>query len=465
MDVHNIEQIGLLNLLEHANVGVVIHARDTSVIYANPTALSMLRLSYTQIIGKDALDPQWKFVDESQATLPIDEYPAFRVLNHQQPLQNQIMGVVDSQHSEISWFSVNGYFEGDRNSDHGFVVISFVDITENKSLFSFADIVQNAQDIVIVTDAGDIERPFGPKIVYVNDAFEVLTGYRAQEVIGKTPRILQGQGTDKKALARVRAAMQQKVRCTETVLNFSKTGKPYWLEMNIIPLKNRFGEVTHFAAIERDVSSAKYYEAAIQQRNEELQEIKGHLEQAVSERTEELRKANTRLQRLAYEDSLTGLPNRKSFLDQAAQQLARANRGKSMVGVAILDVDYFKRINDSYGHDIGDQALCAVAGIIRKTFRTEDVVGRFGGEEFAICILALSTQVILDMLERLKESITRGVEEFDFSPLTVSIGVCCEPGSCSIDLNQRLKRADIALYQAKNLGRNRVHVYKSESDD
>lgn len=465
MDFQQIEKIGLLNLLEHANVGVVIHARDTSVIYANPTALSMLRLSYSQIIGKDALDPQWRFVDERHATLPIDEYPAFRVLNHHQPLRNQVVGVVDSYHSDISWFSVNGYFEGDRTTDHGFVVISFVDITENKSLFSFADIVQNAQDIVIVTEANNLERPFGPKIVYINDAFETLTGYQPEEVIGKTPRILQGKETSKAALARVRTALQQKIRCTETVLNFSKSGKPYWLEMNIIPLKNRYGEVTHFAAIERDVSSAKYYEAAIQQRNDELQAIKGHLEQAVFERTEELRKANIRLQRLAYEDSLTGLPNRKSFLDQAAQQLARAKRGKLIVGIAILDVDYFKRINDSYGHDIGDQALCAVADIIRKTLRTEDVVGRFGGEEFAICILAADTQIIVDMLLRLKDSLTKGVEGFDFAPLTVSIGVCCEPGSCSLDMNQRLKRADIALYQAKNSGRNRVNIHNKESSD
>ena len=457
MTVPGIDQIKLLNLLENANVGVVIHAKDTSVIYANPTALKFLRLSYAQIIGKDAIDPQWKFIDENLATLPIDEYPVYRVLNHEHPLHNQIMGVVDNQHSDISWFSVNGYFEGNKNSEHGFIVISFLDVTDKKNQFSFEEIVHNTQDVIIVTEAESIERPFGPKIVYVNKAFETMSGYRSDEVIGETPRILQGQETDKATLLRIREALQQKKQCTETVLNFTKTGKPYWLELNIHPLKNRYGEVTHFAAIERDISSRIYYEKAIEQRNRELQEIKKKLEQIVSERTEELRKTNTRLQRMAYEDVLTGLPNRKSYLEQAEQQLARAKRANLMIGVAILDVDHFKKVNDNFGHDVGDHALRLVAESLRKALRIEDTIARFGGEEFALCMLATNEKIIFEALERLKDAVTKQCEGYDFSPITVSIGLCCTSETDSAELNLLLKRADEALYTAKDLGRNRVH--------
>lgn len=190
MEIDHFEQVKLLNLLENSIIGIVIHSKDTSVVYANPTALRMLRLSYSQIVGKDALDPQWKFVDENQKILPIDEYPVNRIINQSQTLQNQIVGVVDSKATETSWFSVNGYFEGDRTSEHGFAIISLVDITEKKTSFSFEDVVHNTQDIIIITEAENIDAPFGPRIVYVNKAFERITGYRPDEVIGETPRLL-----------------------------------------------------------------------------------------------------------------------------------------------------------------------------------------------------------------------------------------------------------------------------------
>ena len=75
METKQLEQVKLLNILENANIGIVIHANNTSVVYANPTALRLLRLTYEQMIGKDALDPQWKFIDENHRTLPLDEYP------------------------------------------------------------------------------------------------------------------------------------------------------------------------------------------------------------------------------------------------------------------------------------------------------------------------------------------------------------------------------------------------------
>ncbi|MEO4049179.1 diguanylate cyclase [Pseudomonas sp. CAU 1711] len=461
MNVSGLEQVKLLTLLENANIGVVIHAQDTSIVYANPTALRLLRLTYNQIIGKDALDPQWRFLDEHNLTLPVTDYPVNRVLSSQQPLHNEVLGVLDSHHQDISWFSVNAYCEGDFGSGHGFIVVSFVDITDKKSLFSFEDILHNTQDIVIVTEADQLDRPLGPKIVYVNKAFEQLTGYSAEEVLGETPRLLQGQDTDAATTARIRAALERREPCQEKILNYSKSGQPYWLELHIIPLKNRFGDVTHFAAIERDVTLSTHYEAALEQRNRDLRSLKSELQNVLNERTEALRQSNAQLLRMAHEDPLTGLANRKAFFEQSEQQLARMRRGNSCLGVAILDVDNFKRINDEHGHDIGDQALLAVAKTLRHTLRQEDILGRLGGEEFAVSMLCPNRRMAEESLNRLREAIEQTGEEQPYAPLTVSIGLSFADAQHPQALGELLKQADMALYQAKRDGRNRLCCHAS----
>ena len=460
MSFSGLEQVKLLNLLENASIGIVIHAHDTSVIYANPTALRLLRLTYNQIIGKDAFDQQWKFVDENQNSLPIDEYPACYVINRKQPLHNRIIGVVDSRHHDVSWFNLNAYYEGNIEDACGFVVVSFFDISDQKKLFSFEDILHNTQDIVIVTDALNIDRPLGPKIVYVNKAFEQLTGYRADEAIGETPRMLQGQDTDRATLDRIRVALEKQESCKEKVLNYAKDGTPYWLELHIIPLKNRFGEVTHFAAIERDVTSKTHYALALEQRNTELRELRLELEKVLEERTDALRRSNAQLMRLANEDSLTGLCNRKAFLEQSTQQLARARRNNQCVGIAILDLDHFKLINDQFGHDMGDQALQLVANTFSHTLRQEDIVGRIGGEEFAICMIAPNQLMIEESLSRLLEAIRHSGADQQFAPLTASIGLSYSDASHTQQLTELLKQADIALYQAKHDGRDQVSCYR-----
>lgn len=214
--------------------------------------------------------------------------------------------------------------------------------------------------------------------------------------------------------------------------------------------------MTHFAAIERDVTSRKYHEKTLELRNSELQKIKNELQSTINHRTEELVKSNSRLKRMAYEDALTGLPNRKSFLDQSNQQLARLRRSTNFLGVAILDIDHFKKVNDSFGHDIGDQALQFFASTLRSALRQEDVAGRFGGEEFVVCMISSSTQVIYELLFRFKEEIKQRSQKMVFGPLSVSVGLCCIGSTEDSSITELLKNADIALYQAKDSGRDIV---------
>lgn len=451
-----VEELNLVKLLEHAHIGVVIHRWDTSIVYANPAALRLLRLSYDKVIGKDADDPQWRFIDESGRKLFNEDFPVNKVKRFKGRLTNELLGIIDESEA-ISWFLVNAYTEGNVEAEDCFIVITFTDITDSKHLFSYQEIVENTQDVVIVTEADNTDYPMGPKIVYVNKAFEALTGYTAEEVIGETPRILQGTLTDPDTKSRIRKAIKRHEPITETLLNYSSKGHPYWVEMSILPLQNRYGEVTHFAAIERDISERIFHIDQLKSRNADLKALKKNLEDIVEERTRELQKAKSALQNAAYIDPLTDIPNRRYFLEQAHKLARFCSRRQLGMTVGIMDVDDFKKINDNYGHDAGDSALVKLAEYLKTFFRIDDLFGRIGGEEFAFALAIENEAGLRNMATRLLEGISSlalepepGVK-FD---ITVSMGIKCCAKESAIDIRQAMKDADKAMYQSKQDGKN-----------
>lgn len=457
----NFESPILKNLLENANIAVVIHRWDTSVVYANPTALRLLRLTHEQMLGKDALDPVWRFIDEDKHPLSSDQFPVTQVKRFKGPVNNMIMGVIDSAQVKPSWFMVNAYPEIASKEKDSFIVITFSDITEQKGLFSFKAIADNSAEIVIVTEADDLAAPLGPRIVYVNEAFVKLTGYSREEAIGETPRILQGKETDPAELKRISTALKNRSSVSAKVRNYTKTGHPYWLDINIFPLTNRYNEVTHFAAIQRDITQEIYSAEQLESNNKKLKELKVDLERLIRERTIELHDANKKLFQYAYYDVLTQIPNRRCFLDQAEKLLSRAKRGSMFFLVGIVDVDYFKNINDTFGHDMGDKVLIKVAECFSLFFRQEDVFGRYGGEEFGFCILLEDDSQAVGICERLRVSISAlcfTSETHENFTITASIGVCVSEATPSLSVDTQLKKADIALYKAKGDGRNKVEV-------
>jgi diguanylate cyclase (GGDEF)-like protein len=171
----------------------------------------------------------------------------------------------------------------------------------------------------------------------------------------------------------------------------------------------------------------------------------------------EIQRLESDLVRLATIDGLTGILNRRAFLDASEREISRCNRSGETFGFAMFDLDLFKRINDSYGHQVGDRMLRLFTDTLRSVLRSHDFLGRYGGEEFALVMPGIDKTAACAIVERCRQAVERRSIEHDGRPikLTVSAGVAAfgEDGS---DLETLIKAADAALYQAKASGRNRI---------
>ena len=217
--------------------------------------------------------------------------------------------------------------------------------------FNFKDIIDEAHDVIVVTKATPISTP-GPEIVYVNKAFTELTGYSFDEAVGNDPRMLQAADVDPETKAKVRRALRKQEPVRVTLKNYSKSGEGYWLEMNILPLKDVDGNVTHYAAIERDVTESKELEFKLDQ--------------------------------LSRHDPLSGLLNRRAFDEAIELELSRFFKTENVFSVLALDLDHFKSINDKYGHQAGDRVIQKMSETCRLLFDDTGLVARWLSENSPI---------------------------------------------------------------------------------
>ncbi len=190
---------------------------------------------------------------------------------------------------------------------------------------------------------------------------------------------------------------------------------------------------------------------------EDEQSKRNWLEQAVTSRTQELQILNEKLALLARKDSLTGTLNRGSFFEAAQNLLVLAQRQKSPASFVLMDLDHFKKINDTYGHFIGDKILIHFTQTIQSFIRKSDLIGRVGGEEFAIFLNNTGLEDAFQLADKIRDAIAKSTVEVDGRTITytVSLGVVSsELNEGSID--ELFKRADLKLYGAKDRGRDRV---------
>lgn len=308
------------------------------------------------------------------------------------------------------------------------------DVTEGRHAEDSLRLAKRALEFapvgIIISDAKQPDHP----IIYANPAFEILTGYPQAEVIGRNSRFLQGTETNQPEIAHLRVALKEGRSCEVVLRNYKKDGSMFWNQLQVAPVVDALGVITHYVGTQTDISARKMAEARIEQ--------------------------------LAFFDGLTELPNRRLFLDRLDNTLFISQRNNLFGAVAFLDLDNFKHLNDSQGLEVGDQLLREIGRRLRQCLRSEDTLSRLGGDEFAVLLPGLSDNdqmaghLVQAAITRLQQAILEPVKLGSFQhQIAASIGVTIFPKGTE-SASDLLKQADTAMYRAKAMGRNSVCYFE-----
>jgi len=296
--------------------------------------------------------------------------------------------------------------------------------------------VMDSRDGITISDNCAEDNP----LIFVNPAFERLTGYSFEEITNVNCRYLQNNDRTQPELEIIHEAIEEGEYCLVTLRNYRKDGTMFWNELSISPICNEKGIVSHFLGIQKDVTSRVLIEQQLREENRSLEKTKAHFEQ------------------LAMKDGLTGIYNRRFFDLQFDVQCRIARRNNDPLALLMIDVDHFKQFNDIYGHQVGDNALKIVAGSLSKVFlRGSDFIARYGGEEFVVLSAGMTQERAVLFTDKLCQQVrSLGIPNSASSTgyLTVSIGFSVRLRTSQDTPGMLLEQADKALYIAKKRGRN-----------
>lgn len=288
----------------------------------------------------------------------------------------------------------------------------------------YVDIFEHSNEAILITDKNNI-------IISVNPALIRLTGYSKKDLVGKNPSILSSKSISKPIYQKMWQELNEKGIWQGELIDRRKNGEVYpkWTSISVI--RDRKGKIINYIARFTDISECK--------------------------------EAEKKIYHLAHHDILTGLYNRTSFESMLEQAISHANRVNTALAVMFIDMDRFKVINDSLGHDVGDKLLQEVAQRLENSVRDTDFVARIGGDEFIVVLTDIEKMIsVAAIAEKIVNNLRQLyiIDSYDVNS-SPSIGISMFPED-GYEVKTLMKNADIAMYHAKEQGRNNYQFFTEE---
>lgn len=426
-------------LMHNLHAGLLICTPDARITYGNPEVSRMLRTDPKAVIGKSIPELGCTFRDEHGSPLSLDNDLIQRVRHSGRELTDMVASIQCADNLPAVWALVHAYPEFDTSRRFSRIVLMFIDITDRKRLEAelLADRQMKAAALDAMTSHVAVLDRKGV-IVETNASwgrFAERGGYgdgRSFNGVNYLDVLANVTGPDetfaKAAHEGIKAVMAGRSPLFQMDYPCHCPSERQWFAMKVTPMDAQRERVL---VSHENITSIKLAEEAIRI--------------------------------LANTDALTGLANRRHFLETAEDEFARAQRYNTPLAVLMADLDFFKAINDRYGHAGGDTVLRHFAITLSSLLRDSDSAGRVGGEEFAVLLPHTALDGAQAFAERLMDCIASTPPDIDgtLAPYTVSIGIS-EFGPGSKDFSALLRCADDALYRAKHNGRNRYEVLTAQ---
>lgn len=287
-------------------------------------------------------------------------------------------------------------------------------------------------------------------IEYVNPRFSEVTGYSKDEVMGRNPRFLSAKLKPPEFYTEMYNTLKSGEIWQGDFINVRKDGKIYYEQSTICPILDHENNITHFMALKEDITKRKEAELNLLTAKEQLEV-----------QLKEITNLKNRLQHQALHDQLTGLFNRRYLSEFVEREFDRIKRLKQPLTILAIDLDHFKRVNDTYGHRAGDQVLITMSELITRKIRKVDICCRYGGEEFIVVMPGANNEIGFRRAEELRQQVKQMTVHFmeDQINVTISVGVATYPDH-ALSMEEVIAHADTALYASKNKGRDVVSIWE-----
>lgn len=413
----NASQQRLSLIFQHSPVGIFHYDKHAVITTLNTGFANIVGIEAEKLIGFNML----RHLENPDLIAALNESLQGRIGRFEGPYSS-----VTASHETVLRGEFVPILDKDGKVEGGVAV--FDDITEQiettNTLKKLSTAVEQSPNVVVITNRdGDIE--------YVNPHFTEVTGYLYEEVIGRNPSLLNSGETPNRIYEEMWSTLYSGQIWRGTLHNRKKNGELYWAEEIISPLTDEAGEITHFVALQEDIT--------------------------------EVRRIADEINFQSTHDSLTGLLNRRQF-DLELQHVIDSTRDKgTQHALCFFDIDQFKIINDTCGHLAGDELLRQVSHLIRDRLRSRDLLARPGSDEFLLlirnCSLAQSERVVSMIMEELKSFRFHWQDRSFAVEISTGITAINEHTESAADA---MKEVDTACYTAKDAGRNRIHVFRAD---